>query len=139
MFLRKTKKLLLTTKLMKFPKIDKSIFGLSSLGAVFASLCCLSPLLLVIFGLSSISFAASLSNTLYGDYKWAFRAFGFVLMGIFLFFYFRRKGICTLDEAKRNRTKIINTILIAIISFVLSYLIFLYVIVEYIGKLYGIW
>ncbi|MCH7850696.1 MAG: hypothetical protein IH845_03580 [Nanoarchaeota archaeon] len=119
--------------------INKSILKFSGISAVFASLCCLSPLLLVIFGISTVSFAASLTDNLYGNYKWYFRAVGLIFLTIFMVLYYRKKGICTIDEAKKQRTKIINEILIALISFVILYVIFLYVIVEWVGKLYGIW
>jgi hypothetical protein len=92
-----------------------------------------------LFGLSGVAFAASLSDTLYGTYKWAFRGFGLLLLAGSLFFYFRQKGICTLDQAKRERKKIINTILLVLVVAVFGYIIWLYVILEIIGKLLGIW
>jgi len=57
-----------------------------------------------------------------------------------VFFYIRRqKGICTIDEAKKRRTEIINILAITITAGVVGYIIFLYVILEYIGKWQGIW
>ncbi|MBT3405997.1 hypothetical protein HN419_02405 [Candidatus Woesearchaeota archaeon] len=120
-------------------KIDKSVLTISGIGAVLASLCCLSPLILVMVGLASVGFAASLSDVFYGTYRWLFRLGGFLFLLVALFFYFRKQGICTLDQYKRKRNKVINTVLIALVSFVIGYVIFLYVIVEWIGKLYGIW
>jgi len=120
-------------------KLDKSILKLTGISAVIASLCCLSPLILVALGISSVSFAASLSNTLYFSYKWYFRFAGFLFLGIFLFFHYRKKGICTIDQVKAKRNKIINEVLLATITFIVIYIFFLYVVVEYIGKLYGIW
>ena len=117
----------------------KKYFNIVSLPVIFASMCCLSPLLLVIFGLSTISFAASLSDLFYGTYKWTFRSFGLILLIISLFIYFRSRGVCTLDKVKRNRNQIINTVLISLIIFIVGYIIFLYVIVHYIGVFYGIW
>ncbi|PLX27693.1 hypothetical protein C0583_00435 [Candidatus Parcubacteria bacterium] len=118
----------------------KEVFKVIWLPVVFSSLCCLSPLLLVIFGLSTVSFAASLADELYGDYKWFFRILGLGLLGITLIIYFRKqKGICTLDQAKRRKNEIINFILVSLIVAVLAYIFWLYVVVEIIGKLYHIW
>lgn len=49
-----------------------------------------------------------------------------------LVWYFRSEGICTLDAAKRERKKILNTILLALFGGIAGYLIFLYVVVHYI-------
>lgn len=117
----------------------KEVLRITGLPVLFASLCCLAPLVLVLIGLSTVSFAASLSNVLYGSYKWVFRGFGLLLLAVSLFFYFRQKGICTIDEAKRQRKRIINTILISLIVAVIGYVIWLYVIVEYAGVLLGLW
>lgn len=120
---------------MKF----KEIFKITGIPVVFASLCCLTPIILVLLGLSTITFAASLTNVLYGDYKWAFRTAGLLLLVLSLFIYFRSKGICTINEAKRQKNKIINIILISIIAAVIGYVFFLYVVLEIIGNLLGIW
>lgn len=112
---------------------------ITGLPVIVASLCCFSSVVLVLFGLSSVSFAASLAGTLYGIYRWIFRGVGLFLLLLSLIFYFRQKGICTLDEAKKKRTMIINTIILSVIVAVLGYLFFLYVVVEYLGMLFGIW
>jgi hypothetical protein len=120
---------------MKF----KEIFKLTWVPVVFASLCCLTPIVLVLLGLSGVAFAASLSDTLYYDYGWALRIAGLLLLAGSLFFYFRRKGICTLDDVKRRRKQVINTILLVLVIAIVAYLIFLYVILGYVGGLLGIW
>ena len=118
----------------------KSAFRVASIPTIFASLCCLSPLILVMTGLATTSLAASLSDTLYGTYKWAFRAVGLIALLIAFYYHITRTvGICTLDEAKKRRNEIINKLAITVIVAVLSYIFFLYVVVEYIGKWYHIW
>ena len=118
----------------------KELMRIIGAPVVMASLCCLSPLILVAFGLSTATFAASLSDTFYGDYRWAFRLLGLILLVWSLVLYFRRKkGICTIDEVKKRRQEIINTTLVVIISAIIGYIIFLYVIVHYAGLPYGIW
>lgn len=117
----------------------KELLKVTGIPVVAASLCCLTPVVLVLLGLGGVAFATSLSDTLYGSYKWAFRAAGLVLLGISLLTYFRGKGVCTLDQAKRHRRKIINTCLTAFIIAVSGYILFLYIVVEIIGKSLGIW
>jgi hypothetical protein len=117
----------------------RDLLKVTGLPIVFASLCCLAPLVLVLLGLSSVAFGASLADNLYGNYRWAFRGIGLLLLIISLVIYFRKKGICTLDQVKRERRMIINVILLALLVFVVGYIIFLYVIVEIIGIPLGLW
>jgi len=118
----------------------KELFKITSVPVLFASLCCFSPLVLVALGLSTVSFATSLSDTLYGDYKWLFRILGLVLLGVSLFFYFRKtKNICTFDEVKKRRNEIINITAISVVVGVIGYVFFLYVVVHYAGVFYKIW
>jgi hypothetical protein len=104
-----------------------------------ASLCCLSSVVLVLFGLGTVSVATSLADTLYGEYKWVFRIIGLILLCLSLVLYFRKKGVCTLNQAKRHQQEIINTVLIALFAAIGGYFFFLYVVVHYIGKWMGIW
>jgi len=116
------------------------ILKISSVPVVIASLCCLSPIILVLLGISTVSFASSLSDTLYGDYKWVFRFVGLVALLFSLAYYLRRnKGICTIDDVKRRRNEILNYIALTVVIGVLGYLFFLYVVVHYIGVWLSLW
>jgi ABC-type arginine transport system permease subunit len=117
----------------------KEILKITGLPIVFASLCCLSPLIFVLVGASSATFAASLSDQLYYGYRWAFRGLGLLLLIISLIIYFRGKGICTLSAAKKCRRELINTSLIALTVTVLGYIVWLYIVVHYPGVWLGIW
>lgn len=117
----------------------KELFKLTGIPVFFASMCCLAPLVLFLFGLTTLSFAASLSDLLYGSYKWYFRGFGLILLTITLIVYFRRNKICTLDQVKRNRNKVINIILMSLIFAILLYIFWLYVVVHYAGVWAGVW
>jgi bacteriorhodopsin len=120
-------------KIQEFLKI-------TSLPVLIASLCCLSPVILVLLGISTVSFAASLADTLYGEYKWVFRVVGLCALLVSLVYYLRRqKGICTFDEVKRRRNEIINYVALTMIVGVLGYLFFLYVVVHYIGVFLSLW
>ena len=119
----------------------KSLIRIISGSAIIASMCCLPSVILVLFGLASVSSAAALSNSLYwgeDSYGW-FRPTMLILAAIFvligLVIHFRSRGICTLDQAKRARRKIINTSLLVIIISYISYLLLNYVILTEIGIL----
>jgi hypothetical protein len=116
------------------------LLKISSLPVFLASLCCLSPVILVLLGVASASFASSLADTLYGDYKWVFRGVGLLaLLGSLYYYLTRQKGICTIDEAKRRRNEIINYLALTLIVGVAGYLFFLYVVVHYIGVWLQLW
>lgn len=116
------------------------VLKISGIPVLLASLCCLSPVILVLLGVSSVSFASSLGDTLYGDYKWVFRAVGLLaLFGSLAYYLYRQKGVCTLDQVKRRRNEIINYVALTLIAGVLGYLFFLYVVVHYIGVWLSIW
>ena len=124
----------------KKPRALRDALKISSLPVIFASLCCLSPVILVLLGLSTVSFASSLADTLYGDYAWYFRGAGLLLLAIALIYYFRRtKGICTIDEVKKRRNEIINIVAISLITAILGYIFFLYVVVHYVGVFLNLW
>jgi hypothetical protein len=118
----------------------KEILKISSLPVILASLCCLSPVILVLLGVASVSFASSLSDTLYGEYKWVFRGVGLIALLASLAYYLKRKkGICTIDDVKRRRNEIINYLALTLIAGVLGYLFFLYVVVHYVGVWLSLW
>lgn len=118
----------------------KEILKVTSLPVIVASMCCLSPVIFVLLGISTVSLASSLADTLYGDYKWVFRGVGLSTLVFSLYYYLTRtKGICTIDEAKRRRNEIINYVALTLIVGVLGYLFFLYVVVHYVGVWLALW
>ncbi len=118
----------------------KDILKISSIPVLLASLCCLSPIILVLLGVTTVSFASSFSDILYGEYKWYFRLVGLLGLALSLVFYFRQtKGICTVDEVKKRRNEIINTIALSVIAGVVGYIFFLYVVVHYWGVFLDLW
>ncbi len=119
-----------TKEFLKFGKIP----------IILASLCCLTPAVLVSLGISTVAFATDLANVQYKQYAWVFRIIGFLALLVSVISYLRReKGICTLDEAVKRKTEVINIIALAIIGGIIGYAVFLYGIVEIWGLLLGIW
>jgi len=118
----------------------KHLAYVSGLSALTASMCCLPSVIWVFFGGSSAIIAADkLSNDLY--YSWvrfALYCLSFAMMSIGLVIFFRNRGICTIDDAKRERRRIVNTSLAVITITLLTYLLWNYVILEIIGIKLGL-
>ena len=102
-------------------------------------MCCFPSIVLVFFGLASVSSAAALSNDLY----WGTNGMGWfrpmlltlstalVITGLVL--YFRNNGICTLDEVRRQRKRIINTSLVVMMLAFVAYIVLNFVILTEVG------
>jgi hypothetical protein len=122
----------------------RSLVAIIGIPALLASMCCLPSVVLVLFGLSTVTAAASLSDQLYwglDGWSW-FRPTLLIVSAIMLIIgliiYLRNRGICTLDDAVRNRRRVLNTILLVSVSSYLLYLLFNYVILTEIGILLGL-
>lgn len=117
----------------------RALLGLVLSSAVVASLCCLPSVVLVLFGLASVSTAAALSDQLYwGPTRYVLYAVSVALAVGGLMVYFRRRGICTLDAAKRERNRIRNTTLVVLLGGVITYLVWNYIILDFIGIAAGL-
>ena len=123
---------------------SRSLWKVVAGSSIIASMCCIPSIVLVMFGLATVSTGAAISDTLYwgeDGYAW-FRPLMLILALIAaivgLIFYFRNQGICTLDQARRERRKIINTSILVIIISYLSYFLLNYVILTEIGILLGL-
>ncbi|MCH1422301.1 MAG: hypothetical protein L7U62_02255 [Candidatus Poseidoniaceae archaeon] len=114
-------------------------------GSTFvASLCCLPSVVMVMFGLATVSTGAALSDTLYwgedgfGWFRGTMLAIAAMCVVTGLVYYFRNQGICTFDQAKRERRRIVNTSLFVLSAAYISYLVFNYVILTEIGIAIGL-
>ena len=117
----------------------RALLGLVLSIAVIASLCCLPSVVLVLFGLASVSTAAALSDRLYwGPMRYVLYAVSGALAVGGLVIYFRHRGICTLAAARRERNRIRNTALLVLIGGVFTYLVWNYVILDLIGIALGL-
>jgi hypothetical protein len=116
----------------------KAIVVFSSLGGLLAGLCCFPPIVLVMLGLAGVAFANDLGNVLYGEYRWMFRAVALLFLAAGLFFYFRRSGVCTLDQARRERNRIINVSLLVLVTGIGIYIFWTYIVLHYWGIAAGL-
>jgi hypothetical protein len=124
---------------MNLQKLREAL-KISSIPVVIASLCCLSPVILVSLGIASVSFASSLADILYGQYKWVFRGVGLIALCISLYHYATRSlGVCSIDDVVRRRNELINKSALALIVAVLGYVFFLYGVVHYVGVFLNLW
>ena len=122
----------------------RGLWGTVGGSSLLATMCCLPSVVLVLFGLSSVSSAAALSDTLYwGGEGWGwFRptlltvSAACLVAGLVI--HFRRDGICSLDDAVRERRRVINTSLTAIFTAVTLYLVVNYVLLTEIGIALGL-
>ena len=116
----------------------KSVLGLSSLFALIGGLCCLTPIIMILLGLATVSAANSWGNILYGEYRWYFRAAAIACFIAALVIYFRKQGVCTLDEARRQRNRIVNLSVLALILGVGFYIFWTYTVLHYWGIAVGL-
>ena len=122
----------------------RSLWKVIASSTLIASMCCLPSVVLVMFGLATVSTGAVISDTLYwgeDGYAWFRPLMGLVALasvGTGLVFYFRNQGICTLDQAKRERRKIINISLLVLGVTYISYMLFNYVILTEVGIQLGL-
>lgn len=108
--------------------------------AFIGGLCCFTPVAVVLLGIGSVSYAIALTDLLYYEYAWAFRLAGLAfLLSAFVVHLYANKGVCSVDAAVRRRRKIINLLGIVISLGVFAYVVWLYVIVELVGLILGIW
>ena len=117
----------------------KSLWKLVTSSGVLASMCCLPSVLFAGLGLMSLSAADALSKDLYfGPARWVLYGLSVILVVIGLKMHFNKQGICTLDQAKRQRKYIVNTSLFVATATIIFYLIWNYVILELLGIAVGL-
>ncbi len=118
----------------------KSLWKVIGLGAVTASMCCLPSVVWVLFaGSSAIIAADQLSNNLYfGIVRPIIYVIAIAMVGTGLVIHFRSRGVCTLDQAKKERRRIINTTLAVLTATFVIYFIWNYIILELVGIALGL-
>lgn len=94
--------------------MKRSFWFIGGITGFIASLSCLIPVLILVFGLATLSSAIALGNKLFYQYWWVFVGFGVFLASATTYFYSKRKtGVCRRSD-----------IFTAIFIFLLAYLIF---------------
>jgi len=86
--------------------MDRSGLKLGIVAGLIGISCCVGPTVLALLGLSSVSFAISLSNTLYYEYGWYFRGAAVVLGALGVIGLLRARKSCTLRGARPHLLKV---------------------------------
>jgi len=76
--------------------MDRAGLKIGLLAGLVGISCCVSPVVMVLLGLASVSFAISLGNTLYYQYGWYFRAAALALATAGVIGILRGRNACTL-------------------------------------------
>ena len=124
--------------------MDRGLVKWISSSTILASMCCLPSVIMVMFGLSSVTTAAALSETLYWgtDGYWWFRptllTASAIMVIVGLISYFRKQGVCTFDDVKKEKRRVVNVSLLVLTIAFVSYMIFNYVILEILGIAVGL-
>ena len=118
----------------------RPLASLVALSAVTASMCCLPSVIWVLFaGSSAIVAADQLSNDLYYSWvRYALYAVSLSMVAIGLVIYFRKRGVCSLDDVKKERWKVVNTSLAVFTASIIAYLFWNFVILEILGIAIGL-
>lgn len=95
--------------------LDRAGATLGGLAGLVGISCCVTPTVLALLGLSSVSFALSLGTTLYEQYGWYFRGAAGVLAFVGILGLLRRRRACTLRGAG-GQWRLIVTVAIAMIA-----------------------
>jgi hypothetical protein len=111
------------------------VISISFISAIIAGFCCIAPVVLVLFGLSTVSFAAAFNNTIETTYDMAFMIAGLAFLFLGLTIYLNTKGKL---RPKQSRTYI-NYFIIGLIVFVVAYLMLHDFAARAIGYNFGIW
>lgn len=95
-------------------------------------LCCVSPVVLVLLGLSSVSFAISLGNTLYYQYGWYFRGAAVLTAAVGVYIHLKGERACSV-EGLRARWKMLAAVAASMIAVYLA----LYYLTTWLGRAYA--
>ena len=97
--------------------MDRSGLKLGVLAGLVGIACCVGPTVLALLGLASVSFANSLSNTLYYEYGWYFRGAAALLGGLGVIGLLRGRGSCTLRGAREQWRLILTVVAMMVVVY----------------------
>lgn len=98
-------------------KEDKKLVVAGGLAGVLGALCCIGPVVIVLFGLGSVSTALAV-----GKYTWLFTTIALLFFGGATFLYLKKKKCCSANGIKQNWKPIaISFVLLAVLLILLKY------------------
>ncbi len=93
---------------------DRSGLKLGVVAGLAGISCCVGPTVLALLGLSSVSVAINLGNTLYSQYGWYFRGAALVLAAAGVIRVLQLRKACTLRGA-RGQWRLLATVVAAMV------------------------
>ncbi|NOZ81166.1 MAG: hypothetical protein GXP63_05850 [DPANN group archaeon] len=98
-------------------KEDKKLVAVGGVAGVFGALCCVGPVVIVLFGLGSVSTALSI-----GRYTWLFTTIALLFFGTATYLYLKKKNCCSRDGVRQNwKPIVVAFILLSVLLTVLKY------------------
>ncbi len=101
--------------------MDRAGLKLGMLAGLVGISCCVSPVVLVLLGLSSVSAAISLGSTLYYGYGWYFRGAALLLAAAGVFGILRGRRSCTLAGARVHWRLLVSVAVVMVAVYVSLY------------------
>lgn len=101
--------------------MDRAGLKLGALAGLVGVSCCVSPAVLALLGLSSVSFAISLGETLYYEYGWYFRGAALVLATGGVASILRGRKACSLQGARAQWRLLLTVLVVLVVMYAALY------------------
>lgn len=96
----------------------KRLITFGGLAGVIASLCCIGPVVLVLFGLGGISLALSI-----GRFSWFFTAIAIIFFVIGTMLYLKKRNACTVNGVRKHaKILLLSFAVLIVVLIILKYL-----------------
>jgi hypothetical protein len=101
--------------------IDVKALWIGVGAGVAAILCCVSPVVLFLVGVSTATEAITLGDRLYYGYAWYFRGAGLAIAIVATVIYLGRRRSCTLRGAAANWRTLLGIAVVMVVSYAALY------------------
>ncbi len=95
--------------------------GLGLLSGLVGMLCCVTPVVLVLFGLTTATAAVSLATRWYAEYTWYLRGAAALLATAGILLQLRKRNACSLRGARANFGLIATTFVVGVLTYAAFY------------------
>jgi len=102
-------------------KLEKKPLVIGFFAGAIGILCCISPVILVLLGLSTVTAAIAMGNNLFYNYKLYFIGASVIFLVIALALYLKQKKQCSISGVRKNLNLIILSVFIAILTYTFFY------------------
>jgi uncharacterized membrane protein len=90
---------------------------LGVLSGLAGMLCCVTPAVLVLFGLTTATAAVSLATRWYTEYAWYLRSAALLLAAAGITLHLKRRNACSLRGARANFGLIATTFVVGVLTY----------------------